>query len=578
MWKYIKKYIGFLIAAGACMVIEVMVDLFQPSIMSDIVDNGVLGVNTGGVGNMDIVLRNGLIMLGLIVLGFLGGSFCAIFASIGGDNISNIMRKDAFKKILSLSFPQVDKFGTGSLITRVTNDMTQVREMIVMFVRGLIRTSFFFVGSIYFMFRLYPQFGVIAMCALPFIAGVMVLCLVKATPGFARMQEQLDRVNAIMQEDVSGIRIIKACVKEAYEKIRFGKANDELIGTQLHVLVIFAFMTPAMNMLMYIVVILVILVGSIQTAAGSAHPGAIMGAIAYTTQLLQSILSLAMLFQNISRGSASWKRIKKVLESEPELKDGEFDGNTEVKGKIEFRNVSFTYPGSANPVLKDVTMTINPGETFAIMGATGCGKSTLVNLIPRFYDVSGGQVLVDGVDVREYKQEALRDKISSALQKAELFGISVSENIRWGKQDATQEEIVEAAKTAQADEFITEMPEQYDSIVAERGMSLSGGQRQRMSIARTVLKDAEIFIFDDSTSALDLKTEAAFYRALEGSHPDSTKIIVAQRIASVMNADRIAIIEDGQIYACASHAELLKTCEIYQNIYSSQMGGERSNG
>lgn len=578
MWKYIKHYIGFLIAAGACMVVEVMVDLFQPSIMSDIVDNGVLGVNTGGVGNMDIVLRNGLLMLGLIVLGFLGGSFCAIFASIGGDNISNLMRKDAFKKILSLSFPQVDVFGTGSLITRVTNDMTQVREMIVMFVRGLIRTSFFFIGSIYFMFRLYPRFGLIAMCALPFIAGVMVLCLVKATPGFARMQEQLDRVNAIMQEDVSGIRIIKACVKEAYEKIRFGKANDELIGTQLHVLVIFAFMTPAMNMLMYLVVILVILVGSFQTAAGSAHPGAIMGAIAYTTQLLQSILSLAMLFQNISRGSASWKRIKQVLHSEPELKDGEFDSETELKGKIEFRDVTFTYPGSANPVLKGVNLTINPGEKFAIMGATGCGKSTLVNLIPRFYDVTGGQILVDGVDVREYKQETLRDKVSSALQKAELFGISVSENIRWGKQDATQEEIVEAAKTAQADEFIKEMPEQYDSIVAERGMSLSGGQRQRMSIARTVLKDAEIYIFDDSTSALDLKTEAAFYRALEGSHPESTKIIVAQRIASVMNADRIAIIEDGKVYACASHEELLETCEIYQNIYNSQMGGGRANG
>lgn len=578
MWKYIKKYLGVLIAAAACMVVEVMVDLIQPSIMSDIVDNGVLGVNSGGVGNMDIVLRNGLIMLGLIVLGFLGGAFCSVFSSIGGDNISNMMRKDAFKKILSLSFPQVDKFGTGSLITRVTNDMTQVREMVVMFVRGLIRTGFFFVGSIYFMFRLYPQFGVIAMCSLPFIIGVMALCLIKATPGFTLMQEQLDRVNAIMQEDVAGIRIIKACVKEAYEKIRFGKANDELIGTQLHVLVIFAFMTPAMNMLMYIVVILVILFGSFQTAAGTAHPGAIMGAITYTTQLLQSILSLAMLFQNISRGSASWKRIKQVLNSEPELKDGEFDQETPVKGKIEFRDVTFTYPGSSNPVLKGVNLTINPGETFAIMGATGCGKSTLVNLIPRFYDATGGQVLVDDVDVRDYKQENLRYRISSALQKAELFGISAAENIRWGKQEASREEIIEAAKTAQADEFISEMSEGYDSIIAERGMSLSGGQRQRMSIARTVLKDAEIFIFDDSTSALDLKTEAAFYKALEGSHPDSTKIIVAQRIASVMNADRIAIIEDGKIYACAGHEELLRTCEIYQNIYSSQMGGEKANG
>jgi len=543
MWKYIKKYLGFMIAAGFAMVMEVMVDLIQPTIMSNIVDEGVLGIHNSGVGDLNIA-----------------------------------MRKDCFSRIMSMSFPQVDRFGTGSLITRVTNDMTQIRNMIETMVRGLIRTSFFFGGSIFFMFRLYPRFGLIALCALPFIAGVMLLCLTKAAPGFARMQEQLDTVNAIMQEDVAGIRIIKACVREIYEKLRFGRANDELIGTQLHVLIIFAFMTPAMNLLMYVVVILIILIGAHPAGGGFAQPGAIMGAITYTTQLLNSILGLVMLFQNISRGNASWKRVRQILRTDPDLKDGGFEGDAELRGQVEFRNVAFTYPGAAHPVLNNINLTVYPGETLAIMGATGCGKTTLVNLIPRFYDVSAGSVLVDGVDVRDYNQKSLRARVAVALQKAELFGLSVSDNIRWGKLTCDDSEIRKAAQTAQADGFISEMPEGYDEMIAERGMSLSGGQRQRMSIARTVLKDAEIFIFDDSTSALDLKTEAAFYEALKGSHPDSTKIIVAQRIASIRQADRIALLENGEIAACGTHEELMQTCDIYQKIYNSQIGEEVSDG
>jgi len=553
-----------------------MVDLIQPRIMSRIVDEGIMGASNGGVSDMHLVIRYGLIMLLLIVFGFAGGSLCTVFGNIGSENATNMMRKDAFDRILHFSFPQMDRFGTGSLITRVTNDITQIRNMIEMFVRGLIRTSFFFVGSIFFMFSLYPKFGLIALCALPFIVGIMFFCLFKAAPGFAKMQEQLDTVNQIMQEDVAGIRIIKACVREIYEKLRFGKANDELIGTQLHVLVIFAFMTPAMNMLMYIVVILVIIVGSLQGTG--AQPGAIMGAITYTTQLLHSILSLAMLFQNISRGNASWKRVKQVLNTEPELKDGSFDGNSDIKGSIEFRDVEFSYPGAGNPVLSGVNLKVNPGETVAIMGATGCGKTTLVNLIPRFYDVTAGSILVDGVDVREYGQRALRDKVSVALQKSELFGVSAQDNIRWGKPDASDDEVKNAAVIAQADPFINEMPAAYDEIIAERGMSLSGGQRQRMSIARTILKDAEIYIFDDATSALDLKTEAAFYDALRSAHPHSTKIIVAQRIASIREADKIALLEKGKIEAFGTHEELMESCGLYRMIYNSQMGGESLHG
>lgn len=488
MWKYIKPYLPVMILAGFCMLCEISIDLLQPMLMTTIVDDGVLGLNTGGVGDMNIILKYGLIMIGLVVLGGAGGIFCGVFGNMGSEKAGNAMRKDCFRRIMQFSFPQMDRFGTGALITRVTNDITQVQGMLLYFVRGAVRTTIMFFGSIFFLFKLYPQFGVVVLCALPFILATILLCLRKANPHFSEMQEQLDRVNSIMQEDISGIRIIKACVREIYEKIRFGKTNDKLIRSHLSVLVVFAVMNPVMNAIMYIVVIVIFLVGSVQVSGGGATPGAIMGAITYTTQLLDSVLSLVMLFQNISRGMVSWKRVQEILTCEPDLKDGSFDGETREKGRIEFKDVSFSYPGTGKPILQHVNLNISPGETIAIMGATGCGKSTLINLIPRFYDVTSGQVLVDGVDVREYDQQALRSKISVALQNCELFSTSISENISWGDLGASDEEIRAAALVAQADSFIRSTPEGYDTVVAERGMSLSGGQRQRVSIARSVLK------------------------------------------------------------------------------------------
>ncbi len=574
LWRYIRKYIHFMVLAGLCMIVEVTVDLAQPRIMSRIVDDGVLGLSSGGVGDMDVIVRLGLTMMGLVVLGGAGGALCSVFATTASEHAGNDMRKDAFRRIMHFSFPQVDRFGTGALITRITNDVTQVQNMVMTFVRGMIRTSYMFLGSIFFMFSLYPRFGLIVLCALPLIVGVMAACLAKANPGFTKMQEQLDGINAIMQEDITGIRVIKACVREAYEKLRFGRANDALIGTQLHVLVIFAFMSPMMNLLMYLVVIAILLVGSVQAGAGGTTPGAVMGAITYTTQLLNSILGLVMLFQNISRGGASWKRIRQVLCTEPELRDGPVKSGAGPKGKIEFRDVSFAYPGTAKPVLRHVNLTVEPGQTLAVMGATGSGKTTLVSLIPRFYDVTEGAVLVDGTDVRDWDQQALRERVSTALQKSELFSVSVSENILWGDPDADGAAVRAAADTAQADGFIAAMPEGYDTAVAERGMSLSGGQKQRVSIARAVLKGAETLIFDDATSALDLKTEAALFQALDREKKGVTRIVVAQRIASVRNADRIAVLDGGTIAACGTHAELLAGCPIYQDIYRSQMGEE----
>ena len=574
MWTYIKRYLTFAVLAALFMVGEVSMDLVQPGLMSRIVDEGVLGLKAGGAGDLELIWTLGLQMIALVVFGGLCGSLNNAFTHISSQNIGNEMRKDTFRRIMSFSFPQLDRFGAGSLVTRVTNDITQIQTFVSLFIRGLIRTSMLTFGSMYCIFRLNRQFGLIVLCAFPFVVGVIVLCLWKANPLFSKLQEQLDAINAVMQEDVSGIRIIKACVREVYEKARFGKANDALIATQLRVLVIFAFMNPAVNAFMYGVVAVLLYMGSAQVFAGSATPGDVMAAVTYTTQMLNGVLMLVMLFQNISRGLASWKRIKELLDSEPELKDGSFDGGSGRQGEIEFRDVSFAYPGAARPVLEHIDLTVRQGETVAVMGATGCGKTTLVNLIPRFYDVTKGAVLVDGVDVREYRQQALREKVSITLQKAELFTVPIMKNIAWGRPAAPMEAIVSAAETAQADEFIRATPDGYHTAVAERGMSLSGGQRQRLSIARAVVKSAEILIFDDSTSALDLKTEANLYHSLQKSRPDATKIIVAQRIASVRQADRIVVLENGRISAVGPHEELLANCKVYQDIYYSQLGEE----
>lgn len=575
MWKYIRKYLLFAVIAALFMVGEVMMDLVQPQLMSQIVDDGVLGLDNNGVGSLDIIWSMGIRMILLVLFGGFCGSMNNVFVHLSGQNIGNEIRKDCFRKIMTFSFPQLDKFGTGSVVTRVTNNVTQVQNFVSQFVRGMIRTTFLTFGSMYFMFRLNVSFGIIVLCAFPFIVGIMAICLTKAAPLFTRLQNQLDTINSIMQEDISGIRVIKACVREIYEKVRFGKANGELIKTQLKILTVFAFMNPIINAIMYIVVALILSEGSFQVEAGAVTPGSVMAGITYTTQLLNGVLMLVMLFQNISRGYASWKRVNEILDSEPELKDGCFDGETDFVGTIEFKDVSFSYPTSGGKkVLEHIDLKIERGETVAVMGATGCGKTTLVNLIPRFYDADEGSILVDGVDVKEYKQKALREKVAVSLQKSELFSLSIGENIGWGDPSADERDIRTAAVNAQADEFISSSADGYNTLVAERGMSLSGGQKQRLSIARAIMKSAEILIFDDSTSALDLKTEANLYEALDKFYPNVTKIIVAQRIASVRRADRIVVLDKGKIAATGTHKELKESCPIYMDICRSQIGEE----
>lgn len=444
--------------AGLFMVGGVLMDMIQPGLMSRIVDDGVLGLNHGGTGNLGLIWRLGLQMIGLVLFGGLCGSLNNVFVHLSGQNIGNEIRKDAFRRMMTFSFPQIDRFGTGSLVTRVTNDITQVQNFVSQFVRGMIRTTLLTFGSMYCMFRLNRDFGLIVLCAFPFIVGCLVFCLLRANPLFKKLQSQLDSINAIMQEDVSGIRIIKACVREIYEKVRFGKANDTLIKTQLRVLVIFAFMNPVINALMYGVVAVILLVGSYEASGGGATPGTIMAAITYTTQLLNGILMLVMLFQNISRGIVSWKRVKEVLDSEPELADGTFDGQTDRQGEIELRDVSFRYPGTAQAVLEHVSLTVHKGETVAIMGATGSGKTTVVNLLMRFYDLDSGEICINGQNIREVARGSLRRSIAIVLQDTVLFSDTVRSNLTYGNENASPELLERAAEMSQCKELIATLP------------------------------------------------------------------------------------------------------------------------
>jgi len=606
MLKYLKKYWIFCLLAPLFMVGEVAMDLLQPDMMADIVDNGVLK------SDMELIITVGIRMILFVMFGGFCGIMCGVFANIAAQGFGNDLRKDLFTKIMSLSFQQTDKISTGSLITRLGNDVTQVQNMVMMSVRGFVRNTVMFVGGIFMMYRQSPRFALIAACGLPFVVFFVSFFLKRTAPLFAIVQKKLDGINNVMQENVAGARVVKAYVKEEHELKRFDVANDALCAENLRVQTLLAFMGPCMNIVLNLCIVAVILVGGFTVrTGGSMTPGNVMAAITYLAQILHGITFMANIFQTFTRAKASADRINEVFKSPDIITDGNRDekestisdgesrytassddeprrtamdcadtANRKEKalvGQVEFRNVSFAYPeSSGDNILEDISFKVEQGETLAIIGATGSGKSSLVHLIPRFYDVTGGEILVNGRNVKEYGLQELRDKISIVLQRAELYSRSIESNIRWGKDDATPWEIKKAAEIAQADDFICKSGYGYYTQVTEGGHSLSGGQKQRISIARAVLKEHEILIFDDSTSALDLKTEAQLYEALNRECPDTTKIIIAQRIASIKGADRIAVLENGRIADMGTHEELLKSSEIYQDIYRSQMkeGGQ----
>lgn len=572
MLKYLKKYWFYCLIAPLFMVGEVAMDLIQPDMMADIVDNGVLG------SDINLIITVGIKMILTVIVGGLCGVLCGVFANLAGQSFGNDLRKDLFSKIMNLSFQQTDKISTGSLVTRLTNDVTQVQQMVMMSVRGLVRNSVMFIGGIVMLYRQSPKFALVAACGLPFVVFAAAFFLKKTSPLFAVVQKKLDGINHIMQENVAGARVVKAYVKEEYELERFDQANDELCQENLRVQSLLAFMSPCMNIVLNLCVVAVIMVGGYTVkAGGNITPGNTMAAITYLAQILHGITFMANIFQTFSRAKASADRINEVLHSPDIITDGENSQETDLKGAVEFRNVSFSYPGSdGQNVLDNISFRLNPGETMAIIGATGSGKTSLAHLIPRFYDATEGQILVDGIDVKDYELTALRDKIAIVLQKAEMYSRSIEENIRWSKKHADLWEIKKAAEIAQADDFICGKAYGYYTPVTEGGHSLSGGQKQRISIARAILKEHEILIFDDATSALDLKTEASLYQALRAECPNVTKIIIAQRIASIRGADRIMVLDNGSVSAIGTHEELMQNSEIYRDIYNSQLkeGGD----
>ena len=591
LFRYLKPYRFFAIISPLLMVGEVLADLCLPYLMSFIVNHGIIGEElagnrvatflvgifypSGGYSNLNLIILFGVLMLVVTLIGGFFGTLCAYTAARASQSFGHDLRRDAYRRVMSLSIEQTDRFTTGSLVTRMTNDIAMIVEFIEMILRMFVRAPMFFIGGTIFLLLLNIEFGVVLLVSLPVMLLTLIFVLARAVPLFGTVQKRLDRVNCVVQENVGGARIVKASVQEAYENERFATANGELRSINYRVLRLMAIMNPVLIFVQNFAVIAIIYIGgnSVAEGLGGMSTGNIMAAVSYVTQVIMSIMMVTMMFQSVSRALASAKRVREVLDTDPVIADG--NGDVAVGGDIavSFRGVSFHYPDTAGaPVLHDINLDIRRGETLAIVGATGSGKSSLVQLIARFYDPTAGEVLVDGTPARQYKLRDLRQKIGYVLQKSELFSGSVADNIRWGNPSATNAEIKAAASAAQADAFISGFADGYESPVAEKGASLSGGQKQRLSIARAIARKPDILILDDATSALDLSTEAKLRGALRDAMEGATVIMIAQRVASVRDADRIAVIEDGTIHHCAPHEEMLRISATYRDIYASQMG------
>lgn len=587
--KYLKKYWYFALLAPIFMIAEVTMDMLVTNKMGTMIDI----VNSYGPTSdnnqfLNTIVSNGIIMLALVLIGVVSGILSGVFANLASQKFANDLRKDLFSKIMHLSFQQSDDFSTASLVTRVTNDVTAVQTMIAMAIRMFIRSLSMFILGIVFTLQISKQFMIVLAVALPLEILIMVFFMIKAFPMFSIVQTKLDKVNSVVHENLTGARVVKAFSKEDYEYNRFVEANDTLTSITLKVNKLMAIIMPLFMLIVYAGMIAIYYIGAnsqfdamlyLENFARSIDPKISVGemekATTYIMMIMSSLLMIGMTFANMARAAASGKRINEVLETPDIICDGNLDVKTlKETGTIEFKNVDFAYPNASASVLENINLKIEKGETVAIVGATGSGKTTLVNLITRFYDVTKGEILVDGENIKNYKLVDLRNKIAIVLQKAELFAGTIKENIKWGNPNATDEEVEWAANIAQAIEFIDSKEKKFDEYVEEKGTSLSGGQRQRLSIARAIVKKPEILIFDDSTSALDLVTEAKLYKAMRDNIADTTKIVVAQRIATAKNADKIVVLDGGTIIAYDTHENLLANCEIYQDIYNSQLKRE----
>lgn len=569
LFRNLKPYRWLVVAVLVFVFFQTLSELYLPTLMSDIVDNGVVN------GDTPYIWKIG----GLMLLVALGGMACSIAASYysakASTGFGKLLRGKVFKHVSNFSLEEFDRIGTASLITRTTNDITQVQQVLIMMLRMMVMAPMMCLGGIIMAVSKDATLSLVLVVILPVLAGAIFLIARKGLPLFKAIQKKIDKLNLVMRESLTGIRVIRSFNRTDYESKRFDAANLDLTDTSIKVNKIMAFMMPVMMLVMNLSSVAIIWFGGLRINSEHMQVGDLMAFLQYAMQIMFSLVMVSMMFVMIPRASASAIRINEVLDMVPVIKDSaKGKSATEAQGLVEFQNVTFSYPGAEQPAVQDITFTAKPGQVTAIIGGTGSGKSTLISLIPRFYDVQKGSVRVDGVDVRDMTQEELRSKIGFVPQKAVLFTGKISENIRYGKEDASDEEVRRAADIAQATDFISKMEQGFESPIAQGGTNVSGGQKQRLSIARALVRPAEIYIFDDSFSALDFKTDAKLRAALKEETKDATVIIVAQRVSTVLDADQIIVMNESQIAGIGTHQELMQTCDVYKEIVYSQLSEE----
>ena len=571
--KYITPYLSAFVIGPLMMLTEVAGEVMLPKFMSMIINNGVASRNVAYIGKM------GTLMVLTVLFMAVGGILGAYFSAKASISFTSDMRNDLFRKVQQFSFENIDDYSTGSLVTRLTNDVQQVQNVLMMGLRMALRAPGMFLGALIMAFMMNRQLAVIILIVIPLLLAAILLILKTAFPRFGEMQRRLDRLNSGIQESLTNVRVVKSFVREDHEIEKFSKLNDDLKESSLRALRIVIATMPVMMFAMNVTTLAVVWYGGNIIIAGKMPVGDLTAFTTYIVQILMSLMMLSMVFLQSSRASASMKRINEIFDTEIGLNDDHAKNKDKkvTEGCVEFKNVSFGYSGEngrKDLVLEGISFTAEPGQTIGIIGSTGSGKTSLVQLIPRLYDVTGGEVLVDGVNVKEYSLKHLREGVGMVLQKNILFSGTIEENLRWGNEDAPMEDVIRFSESAQADPFVKTFKNGYDTEMGQGGVNVSGGQKQRLCIARALLKRPKILILDDSTSAVDTATEAKIRESLYHDLKDTTKIIIAQRISSVQEADQILVLEDGKIIGHGTHEELLKTCETYSEIYTTQIGNQ----
>lgn len=565
--KGLKQFWAVAVAAPLFMLLEVGMDLLQPRLVQHIIDRGI------AQGEMRVVLQTGTVMIITTLLSAIGGISCGFFAVRAGYRLGAKLRSDVFRKIQTFSFGNLDRLEGGTLITRLTSDVNQVQEMVTMVLRGMVRTPLLLVGSIVMALLTSPQLSWLFLVMMPVLLIALVLITRRTFPLYQQVQERLETLNTVMQENLAGVRVVKAFVRENYENTRFARANSSLAEKMISAVRTGSVMQPVMTLTLSGGIVVVLWIGGYRVHDGNMAVGAVVAFINYLMQSIMALMMFSNLVVQISRAQASARRVVEILDTHPALQAAGKISMPHCEGRVVFENVSFSYEeGSGDPVLKSLSFTAEPGETVALLGTTGSGKSSLVQLIPRFYDPSNGRVTLDGVDVRDIQEEDLRKHVGIALQESVLFHDTIRANIAMGRPGASSDEVTAAAALAQAADFIQQQPDGYGTMVGQRGTTLSGGQKQRLAIARALLPGYSVLILDDSTSAVDVRTEAAIQRGLADPHRrQQTRLVVAQRISSVIGADKILVIENGRLAGQGNHEFLLKNNELYREIYESQI-------